>query len=38
MQSQILDSMDSDDEREGAKILIKALSAPCMQIAEKFRQ
>merc|ERR1712113_198221 len=34
MQSQILDSMDSDDEREGAKILIKALSAPCMQIAE----
>jgi hypothetical protein len=26
--------MDSDDERQGAMILIKALSAPCMQVAE----
>merc|ERR1712087_435430 len=34
MKSKILNSMESDDEREGAKILIKALSAPCMQIAE----
>merc|ERR1712050_689685 len=34
MKSKIHRSMESDDEREGAKILIKALSAPCMQIAE----
>merc|ERR1712151_230694 len=34
MKSKILSEMESDDEREGAKILIKALSAPCMQIAE----
>merc|ERR1712032_799643 len=34
MKSKILNSMESDDEREGAKILIKALSAPSMQIAE----
>merc|ERR1712151_1133681 len=34
MKSKILRAMESDDEREGAKILIKALSAPCMQIAE----
>merc|ERR1712087_752936 len=34
MRSKILNAMESDDEREGAKILIKALSAPCMQIAE----
>merc|ERR1712226_613327 len=34
MHTKILDSMENDDEREGAKILIKALSAPCMQIAE----
>mmetsp|Transcript_16588 Transcript_16588/g.30183 ORF Transcript_16588/g.30183 Transcript_16588/m.30183 type:complete len:586 (-) Transcript_16588:116-1873(-) len=30
----ILAAMDSDDERQGAMILIKALSAPCMQVAE----
>ena len=30
----ILESMANDDERIGAGILIKALSAPCMQVAE----
>jgi len=34
MEDKILDSMDSEDERIGAGILIKALSAPCMQVAE----
>merc|ERR1712048_847202 len=34
LRPKIIDSMDNEDEQEGAKILIKALSAPCMQIAE----
>ena len=34
MADKILDAMDSEDERIGASILIKALSAPCMQVAE----
>jgi len=34
MEDKILDAMSSEDERIGAGILIKALSAPCMQIAE----
>lgn len=34
MEEEILNSMDTDDERTGAGILIKALSAPCMQVAE----
>ena len=34
MADQILDAMDGEDERIGAGILIKALSAPCMQVAE----
>lgn len=34
MADKILDAMDSEDERIGAGILIKALSAPCMQVAE----
>lgn len=31
---EILDAMDSEDEKQGALILIKALGAPCMQVAE----
>mmetsp|Transcript_19434 Transcript_19434/g.41953 ORF Transcript_19434/g.41953 Transcript_19434/m.41953 type:complete len:593 (+) Transcript_19434:95-1873(+) len=34
MADKILDALDSDDEKQGANILIKALSAPCMQVAE----
>jgi hypothetical protein len=34
MEDKILDAMSSEDERIGAGILIKSLSAPCMQIAE----
>lgn len=30
----IMDAMDGEDEKQGANILIKALSAPCMQVAE----
>lgn len=30
----ILDAMDDDDERQGALILLRALSAPAMQVAE----
>jgi len=31
---EILDAMDSDDERSGAQILLNAMGAPCMQVAE----
>mmetsp|Transcript_1432 Transcript_1432/g.2621 ORF Transcript_1432/g.2621 Transcript_1432/m.2621 type:complete len:594 (+) Transcript_1432:327-2108(+) len=34
MEDKILDAMNNEDERIGAGILIKSLSAPCMQIAE----
>lgn len=34
MEEEILNSMANDDERVGAGILIKALAAPCMQVAE----
>merc|ERR1712048_537132 len=34
LRPKIIDAMDNEYEQEGAKILIKALSAPCMQIAE----
>lgn len=34
LEQQILDAMGSDDERQGAAILIRALSAPCMQVGE----
>ena len=34
MEEKVLEAMDSDDERAGAMILIKSLSAPCMQVAE----
>lgn len=34
MERQILDSIEDEDEKIGAGILIKALSAPCMQVAE----
>ncbi len=34
MEEEILNAMENDDERVGAGILIKALSAPCMQVAE----
>mmetsp|Transcript_16979 Transcript_16979/g.20736 ORF Transcript_16979/g.20736 Transcript_16979/m.20736 type:complete len:588 (+) Transcript_16979:143-1906(+) len=33
-EQEILDAMDGEDEKIGAGILIKALSAPCMQVAE----
>jgi chaperonin GroEL len=33
MEEKILASMDNDDERTGAGILVKAMSAPCMQVA-----
>jgi len=33
MEEQLLAAMDNEDERTGAGILIKALSAPCMQVA-----
>ena len=32
--STILDAIEDEDEKIGAGILIKALSAPCMQVAE----
>eukprot|EP00980_Cylindrotheca_fusiformis_P007098 scaffold1489_cov194-Cylindrotheca_fusiformis.AAC.8 len=31
---EVLDAMDNDDERQGASILINALGAPAMQVAE----
>merc|ERR1712003_545913 len=31
---EILDAMDNDDERSGAQILLNAMGAPCMQVAE----
>lgn len=34
MEEKIMSAMESDDERQGALILIKSLSAPCMQVAE----
>lgn len=34
MEQEILDAMDGEDERQGAKIFIKAMAAPCMQVAE----
>jgi len=34
MAEKILEAMDNDDERIGANILIKALAAPCMQVAQ----
>lgn len=34
LEQKILDSMSSEDEEQGANILIKALSAPCMQVGE----
>mmetsp|Transcript_4537 Transcript_4537/g.12803 ORF Transcript_4537/g.12803 Transcript_4537/m.12803 type:complete len:472 (+) Transcript_4537:740-2155(+) len=34
MADTIMAAMDSEDERQGANILIKAMSAPCMQVAE----
>ena len=34
MHDEILDAMDSDDEKQGALILLKAMTAPCMQVAE----
>jgi len=34
MEQEILDAMEDDDERQGAQILIKAMSAPAMQVAE----
>lgn len=34
MEEKILDAMKNEDEKVGAGILIKALSAPCMQVAE----
>jgi len=33
MEKTVLDSMDSEDERQGAMILMKALSSPAMQVA-----
>jgi chaperonin GroEL len=34
MEQKIMDAMASDDERVGAGILMKALAAPCMQVAD----
>lgn len=34
LEEKILAAMDSEDEVQGANILIRALSAPCMQVAE----
>lgn len=34
LEEKILSAMDSDDEKAGASILLRALSAPCMQVAE----
>jgi len=34
MEKKILDAIEDEDEKIGAGILIKALSAPCMQVAE----
>uniref|UniRef100_A0A6U2AI26 60 kDa chaperonin n=1 Tax=Pseudictyota dubia TaxID=2749911 RepID=A0A6U2AI26_9STRA len=34
MRDEIIGAMDSDDEVQGALILINAMSAPCMQVAE----
>jgi chaperonin GroEL len=32
--AEILDAMENDDERSGAQILLNAMGAPCMQVAE----
>ena len=34
MADKIMAAMDSEDEKQGANILVKAMSAPCMQVAE----
>jgi len=34
LEEKILAAMDSEDEEQGANILIRALSAPCMQVAK----
>ena len=34
MEKEILENMDSEDEKQGAMILLKAMAAPCMQVAE----
>lgn len=34
MRDRVLDAMDDEDERQGAKIMIDALGAPAMQVAE----
>lgn len=34
MEETVLDAMDSEDEKQGALILMKALSSPAMQVAE----
>lgn len=34
MRESIMDSMDDEDERQGAKIMIDAMGAPAMQVAE----
>lgn len=34
LEKKILEGMDDEDERQGANILIRALSAPCMQVGE----
>lgn len=34
IEEKVLEAMKDDDERTGASILLKALSAPCMQVAE----
>merc|ERR1711935_1058900 len=31
---EVMDSMDDDDEKQGAQILFNAMGAPCMQVAE----
>ncbi|KAG7361101.1 chaperonin GroL [Nitzschia inconspicua] len=33
-QDEVLDAMDNDDERQGARILFQAMGAPAMQVAE----
>jgi chaperonin GroEL len=34
LEQKVLDAMDSEEEQQGAMILMKSLSAPCMQVAE----
>lgn len=38
MEQQILGSIDDEDERQGAVILLKAMGYPCMQVAENAGQ